>query len=152
MATTAADPVFVDANVLVYAVSRSATLSQVARQTLDDLVQGGVVLWVSRQVLREYLAVMSRPQTFQNPPPMSVLIADVLDFQQRFQVAEDSPTVTSNLLSLLAVIPCGGKQVHDANIVATAQAHGIPRLLTHNVTDFARFGGLITILPLVTTP
>lgn len=40
-------------------------------------------------------------------------------------------------------------QVHDANIVATMLAYGIPRLLTHNVDDFKRFAHLIAVLPLV---
>ena len=41
-----------------------------------------------------------------------------------------------------------GKQVHDANIVATMLVHGITQVLTHNITDFARFSSLITVLPL----
>ena len=47
--------------------------------------------------------------------------------------------VTQILCELLAEIPTGGKQVHDANIVATMMAYGIPALLTHNAKDFARF-------------
>jgi len=45
-------------------------------------------------------------------------------------------------------ITIGGKQVHDANIVATMLVYGIPQLLTHNPSDFARFSGLISVLPL----
>jgi predicted nucleic acid-binding protein len=67
----------------------------------------------------------------------------------RFHVAEEGPAVTANLLTLLSSIPIAGKHVHDANVVATMQAHGIPRLLTHNTVDFARFARLITVLPLV---
>ena len=32
-----------------------------------------------------------------------------------------------------------GKQIHDANIVAVMQEHGIKRLLTHNLDDFKRY-------------
>lgn len=39
----------------------------------------------------------------------------------------------------------GGKQVHDANIVATMLAYDIPCLLTHNTRDFERFGEVIRI-------
>jgi predicted nucleic acid-binding protein len=39
----------------------------------------------------------------------------------------------------------GGKQVHDANIVATMQAYGIPALLPHNTKDFERLGEVIRI-------
>jgi hypothetical protein len=53
------------------------------------------------------------------------------------------------LLNLIAAIPCGGKQIYDANIVATMLAHGVPKLLTYNVARFSRFAGHITVLPLV---
>ncbi|WP_148650020.1 type II toxin-antitoxin system VapC family toxin [Nostoc sp. NIES-3756] len=56
--------------------------------------------------------------------------------------------MTERLLTLMAEIPSGGKQVHDANIVATMLVYGIPQLFTHNTTDFARFSELITVLPL----
>jgi len=39
----------------------------------------------------------------------------------------------------------GGKQVHDANVVASMLAYDIPCLLTHNIKDFQRFGEVISI-------
>ena len=63
-------------------------------------------------------------------------------------MAEDSPTVTERLLALLEQLPIGGKQIHDANIVATMQTYGIRRLLTANTVDFARFAHLVTGLSL----
>ena len=53
------------------------------------------------------------------------------------------------LLHLLGVVAVAGAQIHDVSIVATMETHGIGRLLTHNVSDFARFVGQITVLPLV---
>jgi len=55
-------------------------------------------------------------------------------------------------LALVQSVPVGGKQIHDANLVATMQAYGIPKLLTHNVADLRRFGTLITVVPIVPTP
>ena len=103
---------------------------------------------ISRQVLREYLATLSRPQTFAAPHRASDLAARVRYYQTRFQVAEDSSRVTEQLLALMQQVPVGGKQVHDANIVATMSVHGVPRLLTANPGDFFRFARLITIQPL----
>jgi len=151
MATTAADPVFVDTNVLVYAAIPSSPFYAPAFAQLDALRHAGVALWLSRQIFREYLAVLSRPQPFTPPLPATTLIGDIMRFQSQFGIAEDGPAVTSSLLALLASIPIGGKQVHDANIVATMQVHGLRRLLTHNTADFARFGHLIQIEPLVPT-
>ena len=57
--------------------------------------------------------------------------------------------MTDQLLVLLGSILCLGKQVHDANIVATMLAHGVAALLTNNVADFTRFAGHIKVIPLV---
>jgi predicted nucleic acid-binding protein len=56
--------------------------------------------------------------------------------------------VLDRLVDLLAVHRGSGRQVHDANIVATMLENGIRRLLTFNVVDFRRFARLIAIEPL----
>ena len=98
------------------------------------------VLWVNRQVLREFVATRTRPQAFAKPSPIQVVIERVRYLEQHFQVADDTAAVTHQLLALMGNYPIGGKQVHDANIVATMLTYGIPCLLTHNAKDFERFG------------
>lgn len=56
--------------------------------------------------------------------------------------------MTGLLLGPMERLAINGKQVHDANIVATMQAHGIRHLLTYNASDFRRYAEWITILPL----
>jgi predicted nucleic acid-binding protein len=73
------------------------------------------------------------------------VLEQIGQFTERFEVADDTSAVTERLLQLLANYKLGGKQVHDANIVATMQAYGIPALLTHNTKDFERFGEVIRI-------
>lgn len=142
--------VFVDTNVLVYANLAHSPFHQLAITNLDNLNQQGVDLWISRQILREYLAAMSRLNTLTIALPLPSLANDVKDFTTQFEIAEDNQQVTEELLKLFSAIAMGGKQVHDANIVATMLVYGIERLLTHNVSDFVRFSHLITIIPLVT--
>ena len=108
--------------------------------------QDGTPLWLSRQVFREYLAVATRPQASGPALPMAAAIADVHGFHAAFNVAEDGASVFDRLLQLLAAHSGGGKQVHDANLVATMLEHRIPRLLTFNAADFRRFGSLIEVL------
>ena len=149
MATTAVERIFVDTNVLVYATQGTAPWHVEANQTLTALHTAGAELWISRQVLREYLATLSRPQTFSVPLPIGVLVADVKQFETLFTIAEDGPGVTAHLLRLLMAVARGGKQIHDANIVATMLTHGIQKLLTHNVADFSRFASQIIVIPLI---
>ncbi len=149
MATKEDNRLFVDTNILVYAVVSRAPFHAEARHAIHVQQETGVELWISRQVLREYLATLSRPQTFAIPQPSEILIEDVRKLQDRFSIAEDGPAVTSQLLELLQAVPVGGKQIHDANIVATMLAYGIGILLTHNTDDYARFADVIRVLPLV---
>jgi predicted nucleic acid-binding protein len=69
MATTAADPVFIDTNVLVFANTATAPLHAEAQAALQSYAASGAELWISRQILREYLATLSRPQSFSSPVP-----------------------------------------------------------------------------------
>ena len=98
------------------------------------------------KVLREYLAVVTRPQTW----PVAIARKDALDDVVRlagtFEVLEDGPVVTDWLVSLCREVPVGGRQIHDANIVATMPAYGERRLLTFNAVDFRRHGNRIELL------
>lgn len=149
MVTTGDDSVFLDTNILVYASIPESPLHLVALNAIQVREQAGNELWISRQVLREYLATLTRPQVFTEPIPIATLTAEVRFFENRFRILEDSPQVTARLLTLMDQIPIGGKQVHDANMVATMLVYGIGQLLTHNVADFSRFSALITVLPLI---
>lgn len=142
------NPVFIDTNILIYANLALSPFHVQAIQRLQALVEQGIELWISRQTLREYLAGMTRRGDLTGEIPVSSLVADVQYFAKSFRLAEDNSQVTERLLTLMEEISSGGKQVHDANIVATMLVYGIPQLLTHNTDDFARFSELISVLPL----
>jgi hypothetical protein len=61
---------------------------------------------------------------------------------------DETQAVTEQLLSLLRLYPTRGKQIHDANIVATMLAYDIDTLLTMNIDDFRRFSGQIHLVEL----
>jgi predicted nucleic acid-binding protein len=145
--TTAAS-VFVDTNVLLRATITAMPLHREAADLIAAQRSQGATLWLSRQVLREYLAVVTRPQTFAVPLAAADAIGRVRTFQSLFVVADDTASVTAHLLLLLRDYPTGGKQVHDANIVATMLAYGISTLLTQNSDDMNRFSDKIAIIPL----
>jgi predicted nucleic acid-binding protein len=141
--------VFVDTNILVYANLALSPWHTQAVQRLMALDAAHTPLWVSRQVLREYLAAMTRPGALTGTIPLPALLNDIRYFAQRFRVADEGVQVTTQLLALLAELPIAGLKVHDANIVATMRAYQIPRLLTHNTDDFIRFAAFVEVLPLV---
>jgi predicted nucleic acid-binding protein len=125
---------FVDTNVLVYAAARGAPFHDRARNALTRLAIGEP-LSISRQILREYIAVMTRQQVWAKPLTLAEAIADTATFVRRFAVLEDGPVVWDRLIELSRGYSSGGRQVHDANVVATMLAYGEHRLLTFNGAD-----------------
>ena len=77
----AADPVFIDTNVLTYATRRATSEHAAAKSALARLEGEGRSLWISLQILREYLAAVTRPQITSPALPMETAIADVRRFR-----------------------------------------------------------------------
>jgi predicted nucleic acid-binding protein len=140
MATTNGRRIFVDTNILTRATIDVAPLHRQARTNAE--------LYISHQVIREYVANATRPQSYTPALPIHAVLKQVEDFRKTFHILPDSPAVLSRLLELVNNVAVGGKQIHDANIVATMLAYKIEELLTHNLTDFQRYHSFIRILPL----
>ncbi len=130
---------FIDTNVLVNSRVPGAPHHDAARASLERAFRAPEPLRISRQVIREYLAVVTRPQTWPVAITREEALEDVSRLAGNFQVLEDGPAVTELLVELCREIPAGGRQIHDANIVATMLARGERRLLTFNVADFRRY-------------
>lgn len=148
MATTGAKRVFVDTNVLVFSTTQFSPFREAAVRALTELKQSGDEAWISRQVIREYLSVQTRHQGFNHALDIHAVVDSARRMESAFKIAEDGPDVCQRLFELLERVPCGGKQVHDANIVATMLARGVTHLLTGNAADFKRFEPEITIVAL----
>ena len=96
------------------------------------VIAAGLAAWFGSTVFD-----LARPFGFQDPDSESSRAYDLL---------EDGPAVTRELAALCRAVPLGGRQVHDANIVATLLAHGETQLLTSNAADFARFAPRIEVV------
>jgi len=141
----AVDSIFIDTNVLVFASIPASPFHGSAIQALHRLALAGTVGWISRQVLREYLVQITRPGVLPTPLFAQVAANQITSLMSLYRVADETSQVTSELLGLIGQGLAAGKQVHDANIVATCLAFGIPRLLTHNLSDFRRFGSQVIV-------
>jgi predicted nucleic acid-binding protein len=141
--------VFIDTNILIYASINKSPFCQAAEDALRKLEQENAELVISRQVLREYLASMTRPNMLTEEVPRASILRAVRDFEEDFTVLNEGPEVTENLLELAETVSVSGKQIHDANIVASMSANDVSELLTHNVKDFKRFSRNIRVIPLV---
>lgn len=144
----AASRVFVDTNVLVYANWTGARRHGEARQRIEALAEADSGLCVSRQVLREFLAVVTRPQGDVIPMSTGEAVATVNALGDLFEILDGGAEPYARLLDLVRLHEVKGRTIHDANIVATMSVHCVSRLLTANPADFRRFADVIDIEPL----
>lgn len=146
MTTKAADRVVLDTNVLLAATDTGRTEYAKAREALDEWPARGTALYTTGQILREYLSVAARPEE-RNGLGLSQAdsVSNARALCGRLRLLAENEKVSERLLALLDDISCSGKQVHDANIVATMLVHGVDTLITINVDDFTRFEKLVGV-------
>ena len=146
--TTTGARVFVDTNVLLRYRIASAPLHPQAVQLIAEQQALGAELWISRQVIREYVMQLTRQQAYMQALPIDEVEKEIQTIMATFQIADETAAVTKQWIALLKQFPTGGKQVHDANIVATMLVNDVSVLLTNNVSDMKRYANLITTVPL----
>ena len=61
---------FLDTNILLRSTITQYPLYAQVKQLVDTQLDADVELWISRQVIREYIAQVTRPQMFMNPMMM----------------------------------------------------------------------------------
>lgn len=150
MATRAVDRALLDTNVLLAATDEGRPEHPHALAVIDHWPATGKVLYTSGQVLREYLSVSTRPAA-QNGLGLAQqdAIANVRQLRSRLRFLTEDEKVSQRLLGLLEQTECRGKQVHDANLVATGLVHGVDTIVTINVDDFTRFGDQVSVINLM---
>jgi len=62
-------------------------------------------------------------------------------------VLPETPDLFLKWRELVVAHEVSGKQVHDARLAAAMRLYGVPRILTFNVQDFARFKHLEALHP-----
>lgn len=145
----AADPVFIDTNVLVAASVSAHPSHGVASAYLARLEADGAPACISGQVCREFLVVLTRQPVAGRVFTSDEALAALGTWLSACVAFEENEAVLTELLELVRRHGVKGKQVHDANIVATMRANGISRLATFNAGDFTRFEDEIAVEALV---
>lgn len=136
----------VDANVLLYAVNRSAAHHASARGWLDAALGSTETVGFSWVVLLAFLRLSTKVGLFPSPLLVDEANERVADWlsQPSAVVLEPTPRHHALLAGLLAA-GTGGNLVNDAHLAALALEHG-GTVVSYD-TDFARFEGVAVQRP-----
>ena len=140
MAKMVGEVLFLDTNILLTATDRSRPLHRSAIRLLEEAEIRGIHLAANGQVMREYLAVSTRPVEANGLGlGVSEAVANLGEFQRVVALFDETESVALQLRRLVANHGVRGRRVHDAGIVATMLVHKIDVLITQNDDDFAAF-------------
>jgi predicted nucleic acid-binding protein len=140
--------VLLDSNVLLRWNIRTAPQSQLVIRAIDRLIAGGGEPCYTSQNLGEFWNVLTRPLD-RNGFGLTPAEAEqrALRVENRVELLPDDPDVHFVWRRLLVDHQVSGVQVHDARLVASMLVHGVPRILTLNTRDFARYTEIEAIHP-----
>lgn len=144
--TMSAEPValvVIDTNVLLAATDRSRAAHEAATRFLNDDERR---LALTPQIVREYLAVTTRPGEVNGfGLPGDDAVANVEQFLDDMELLSEDISTTRRLMGLIGARSTAGRQVHDANVVAVALTHQATSIVTDNMRHFSRFADLISV-------
>jgi predicted nucleic acid-binding protein len=102
MVTPGVSHLFVDTNILVFATDAHSSFASAAETELEQWRNQGTELYISVQVLGEYLAVTTRPAPAQTAPPdYTAILGNMATFRSEFHVLEDTRLVSEKLCELV---------------------------------------------------
>ncbi len=130
-----------DTNNLLRLSDLDDPMYSVVAGALSRLYMRGDVLVMVPQVIYEFWAVVTRPESSNGlgwTPEQARLEVDRL--RSVFDVLPELPETFSHWLELVTIHKASGKPSHDVRLVAAMQANGLETLLTLNGGDFKRYG------------
>lgn len=141
--------ILIDTSILMAAVADTGDVGDRVRTSLAkvDRERGRL----SPQIVREFYGAATRPSIGDGLRPGLGLTPRraevVLDaFVEAFPIVSEDTKVIRELRRIASKYAVLGKQIHDANVVATAVRHGLRSVLTLNTRDFRRFAGEIDVV------
>ncbi len=138
----------VDTNILLRITRRSDPQHPLVDSALAKLALAGTTLHYTHQNIAELWNAMTRPIT-RNGFGLTVAEAEreVRVIEAGMILLQDNEAVYQEWRRTVVQYSVLGVQVHDARLVAAMRIHGVRHILTLNVTDFSRYGGITVAHP-----
>jgi hypothetical protein len=134
--------IFVDVNLLLYAVDERSARNRAAHRWLESVLSGDETLGLPWMVLLAFLRLSTKPGLFARPLSIEQAI-DVMDAwleMPMVSVPQPGPGHARHLRSLLLHAGTGGDLTSDAHVAALALEYGAEICTADR--DFARFPGV----------
>jgi predicted nucleic acid-binding protein len=133
--------VLVDTNVLLRRLEPAHPHHRDAVAATERLINSGEPVCVTAQNIAEFWATATRAAV-QNGLGLevAVAVAALSRIEETFALLPDDPKIYDQWRRLVVLHQVIGNRVYDVRLVAAMLVHGVGRILTFNVIDFAGYG------------
>lgn len=147
--------VLLDTNILLRRMEPTSPHHPLVTGALAKLTAQGATFHLVSQNFYELWVTLTRPVSVNGLGKTTAEAAALLSgLETAFTVLDDTPAVRTHWQQLVTIHGVGGKNAHDARLVAAMLAHGLTHLLTFNDADFRRFTAVSVVTPagVIATP
>lgn len=140
--------ILIDTNILLRSLQPHHPHCALVERAVRVLRTRNETLNVTAQNLIEFWAVAIRPISA-NGLGMTIEMAsrELTVLKRLFSLLPETASIFEEWERLVATHRVSGKDAHDARIVAAMNVHGVTRIPTFNVHDFARYPHISTVHP-----
>jgi predicted nucleic acid-binding protein len=140
--------ILIDTNILLRSLQPHHPHCAVVERALSALRTRNETLNVTAQNLIEFWAVATRSAS-ENGLGVTVEMAtrELSVLKRLFSLLPETTPIFEEWERLVTTRRVSGKNTHDARIVAVMNVHGVTRILTFNVQDFARYQDISAVHP-----
>jgi predicted nucleic acid-binding protein len=142
--------VFLDTNILVYAINIDSASHPSAAALIKEISAGKLKTCMSPQILCEFFATVTNSRKFRRPltpTEASAAINSYMESDISLLYLKDS---TINLTLDLAIRhKINGPEIFDTQIVATMLENGLGIIFTANISDFKQYADIRAVNPLI---
>jgi predicted nucleic acid-binding protein len=132
--------ILADTNILLCRSQPGRPNHQAAIESVATLLAAAEAVYFTPQSISELWSFATRPTADQGLGfPVPLMIAELENIERFLTVLPDSPAVYGEWKRLVARHGVVGNRAHDARLVATMHVHGIRRILTFNIDNFAHY-------------
>jgi predicted nucleic acid-binding protein len=137
-----------DTNVLLRWIEPGTPACEQAREAVKALRASGEAVVIMPQNVVEFWNAATRPRGA-NGMGLTPAQADaeVRQMEALFPLVPETPAIYPEWRRIVVESGVSGVQVHDARLAAAMLVHSVPRVLTFNGRDFARFSGVTPVYP-----
>jgi len=138
----------IDTKILLRAAQPSHPMHASAVRALETLMEREEPLVIAVQNVAEFWNVATRPAA-NNGLGFTIEEAqeELVRIEGFFEIVSENTDSYAAWKTLVVSNRVIGVQVHDARLAALMKACNIPRIVTFNVGDFARFSGIEAVHP-----